>query len=38
MPRALDPMWEYGDPEEGTTQNSFFSNYVGHVLNEEYTG
>jgi hypothetical protein len=24
MPRALDPMWEYGDPEEGTNRNSLF--------------
>jgi hypothetical protein len=24
MPRALDPMWEYGDPEEGTNRQSLF--------------
>jgi hypothetical protein len=24
MPRALDTLWEYGDPEEGTNRNSLF--------------
>jgi hypothetical protein len=29
MPRALDPMWEYGDPKEGTNRNSLFCKLCG---------
>jgi hypothetical protein len=29
MPRALDPVWEYGDPEEGTNRRSLFCKLCG---------
>jgi hypothetical protein len=37
MPRALDPLWEYGDPKEGTNRNSLFCKLCrAHIIGGVY--